>query len=53
MLEKKIMHSILSHYGFPCMKIKVKKYRVKCLSYSIFSGNMEGKMQIFEKETPN
>jgi len=49
----KIMHSILTHYWFPCMKLKIKEHIencVKCLSYLVLSGKMEGEMQIFEKE---
>jgi len=50
----KTMHSILTHYWFPCMKLKIKEHIencVKCLSYSVLLGKMEGEMQIFEKET--
>ncbi|CAL1689693.1 unnamed protein product [Lasius platythorax] len=51
---EKTIYGILSHYWFPCMKVKVKEYIdncVKCLSYSVLSGKPEGEMQIFEKET--
>jgi len=50
----KTMHSILIHYWFPCMKLKIKEHIencVKCLSYSVLSGKIEGEMQIYEKET--
>jgi len=53
---EKTMHGILSHYWFPCLKLKVRQYIescVKCLTYSLTAGKSEGELQIVEKdETP-
>lgn len=52
----KTIHGVLNHYWFPCMKIRVKQHIencVKCLSYSIASGKMEGELEIVEiKDLP-
>jgi len=44
---KKTMHGILSHYWFPCLKLKVRQYIencVKCLTYSFTAGKSEGEL---------
>lgn len=48
------IHSILSHYWFPCMKLRVRQYIdncVKCLTFSIASDKSEGEMIIVENQT--
>lgn len=48
----KTIHGILSHYWFPCLKLRVKEYienYVKCLSFSLVGGKPEGELEIFEK----
>ncbi|EFN72529.1 Pro-Pol polyprotein, partial [Camponotus floridanus] len=48
----KTIHGILSHYWFPCLKLRVKEYIencVKCLSFSLVGGKPEGELEIFEK----
>lgn len=50
----KTIHAILTHYWFPCLKIKVRQYIdncIKCLTYSLAAGKPEGEMEIVEKET--
>lgn len=50
----KTAHGILSHYWFPCLKLRVKQYienYIKCLTYSLASGKAEGEMEIIDKET--
>jgi len=48
----KTVHGLLSHYWFPCLKLRVKQYIencVKCLSFSLVGGRPEGELEIFEK----
>lgn len=47
----KTIQSILKHYWFACMKVRVKQYLdncVKCLSNSIAAGKQEGEMEIID-----
>lgn len=47
-----MIHGLLSHYWFPCLKLRVKQYIencVKCLSFSLVGGKPEGELEIFEK----
>lgn len=48
----KTVHGLLSHYWFPCYKLRVKQYIencVKCLSFSLIGGKPEGELELFEK----
>jgi len=47
------MYNILSHYWFPCLKLRVRQYIencVKCLIHSLAAGKSKGEMQIIEKD---
>jgi len=49
----KTIHGIVGHYWFPALKLKVRIYIdncVKCLTYSLTAGKVEGELEIFEKD---
>lgn len=48
---EKTLYGILEHYWFPGMKLRVREYIdncVKCLSYAIAAGKMEGEMELVD-----
>jgi hypothetical protein len=50
---EKTIFSILTHYWFPCLKLKVRQYIdncIKCLTFSITAGKSEGEMQLVDRD---
>jgi len=50
---EKTIYSILSHYWFPCLKLRVRQYienYVKCLTFSLAAGKTEGELLIIKKD---